>query len=155
MRPHDADAMGLALEQAKRAMLTGDIPVGAVVLDAEGNLIAAGCNRREADHDPTAHAEVVALRDAAKATSNWNLDGCSLVVTLEPCAMCAGAIVQARIARLVFGAFDDKAGAVGSLWDIPRDRRINHQPEVVSGVRAEESAELLRDFFGDLRRDLF
>lgn len=145
--------MGAALEHARSAPDTGDIPVGAVLVDSRGLVIGAGCNRREADQDPTAHAEIVAIRQAADALGSWRLSGCTLYVTLEPCAMCAGAVVQARIDRLVFGAFDEKAGAVGSLWDIARDRRLNHQPEVVSGVRADESARLLQSFFARLRGD--
>lgn len=144
----DRDAMGMALDEARAALALGDIPVGAVVLDAGGVVIGAGGNEREQLGDPTAHAEIVALRRAATAMDQWRLEGCTLVVTLEPCTMCAGAIVQARVGRLVFGAFDDKAGAVGSLWDVVRDRRLNHRPEVVGGVRADESAELLRGFFG-------
>jgi tRNA(adenine34) deaminase len=139
--------MGAALAEARAALATGDVPVGAVVLDPAGEVIGAGRNLREADADPTGHAEVVALRRAAGHRGEWRLDGCTLVVTLEPCTMCAGAAVLARVARLVFGAFDDKAGAVGSLWDVVRDRRLNHRPEVVSGVRAPESADLLDEFF--------
>ena len=136
-----------ALALAALAAGDGDVPVGAVVLDADGVIIGTGRNTRERDHDPTGHAEIVAMRKAAAAVGEWRLEGCSLVVTLEPCTMCAGAVVAARIQRLVFGAFDEKAGAVGSLWDVVRDRRLNHRPEVVSGVLSEESAELLRDFF--------
>ncbi len=141
-------AMGAALEQARAALATGDVPVGAVVLDPDGILIGLGRNVREADADPTGHAEVVALRAAAAALGEWRLDGCTLVVTLEPCTMCAGASVLARVQRVVFGAYDDKAGAAGSLWDVVRDRRLNHRPEVIAGVRAEESTALLLDFFG-------
>jgi tRNA(adenine34) deaminase len=143
-----ADAMGQALGEARVALRTDDVPVGAVVLDGSGTVIGRGRNEREALADPTAHAEVVALREAAAARGEWRLDGCTLVVTLEPCTMCAGALVLARVERLVFGAFDDKAGAVGSLWDVVRDRRLNHRPEVVSGVRADECTGLLLDFFG-------
>jgi len=139
--------MRLALGEARAALATGDVPVGAVVLDPEGGVIGLGRNRREADADPTGHAEVVALRAAARERGEWRLDGCTLVVTLEPCTMCAGAIVLARIATLVFGAYDDKAGAVGSLWDVVRDRRLNHRPEVAAGVLAEESTALLESFF--------
>ncbi len=114
---------------------------------ATGDVIGRGRNRRETADDPTAHAEVLALRAAAKAVGSWRLDGCTLVVTLEPCTMCAGALVLARVDRLVFGAYDEKAGAVGSLWDVVRDRRLNHRPEVVAGVLADESGELLREFF--------
>ena len=143
--------MRAALEEARAALATGDVPIGAVVLDPAGAVIGRGRNRREADADPTAHAEVVALREAARVRGEWRLDGCTLVVTLEPCTMCAGASVLARVDRIVFGAFDEKAGAVGSLWDVVRDRRLNHRPEVVSGVYAEQQAALLRDFFVDHR----
>ncbi len=131
--------MRAALDEARAALATDDVPIGAVVLDADGEVVAAGRNVREAAGDPTGHAEVVALRAAAAARGEWRLDGCTLVVTLEPCTMCAGAIVLARVQRLVFGAYDAKAGAVGSLWDVVRDRRLNHRPEVVPGVLAEES----------------
>ena len=143
--------MGEALDLARQAAADGDVPVGAVVIDAAGEVIGRGRNTRERDGDPTGHAEVVAIREAAAALGQWRLEGCTLVVTLEPCTMCAGAIVASRLERLVFGAFDDKAGAVGSLWDVVRDRRLNHRPEVVSGVRAEESAALLREFFAGHR----
>ncbi|MFT4264180.1 MAG: nucleoside deaminase [Nocardioides sp.] len=143
--------MGLALEEARLALATGDVPIGAVVLSPYGDVVGVGRNLREATGDPTGHAEVVALREAARAVGEWRLEGCTLVVTLEPCTMCAGATVLARTARLVFGAFDEKAGAVGSLWDVVRDRRLNHRPEVVSGVRAEESAALLEEFFRSRR----
>ena len=143
----DEEAMRQALALAALAAGGGDVPVGAVVLDAEGTVIGTGRNTRERDADPSGHAEIVAMREAAAALGEWRLEGCTLVVTLEPCTMCAGAVVAARVARLVFGAFDEKAGAVGSLWDVVRDRRLNHRPEVVSGVLADESAELLRDFF--------
>jgi len=139
--------MDAALEQARAALATGDVPVGAVVLDPAGTVIGTGRNVREADADPTGHAEVAALRAAAAARGEWRLDGCTLVVTLEPCTMCAGAAVLARVERLVFGAYDDKAGAVGSLWDVVRDRRLNHRPEVVAGVLADESTALLDEFF--------
>lgn len=132
-------------------MATGDVPVGAIVLDAAGEAVGRGHNRREADGDPTAHAEIVALRAAAAAAGSWRLDGTTLVVTLEPCAMCAGALVLARVARLVYGATDPKAGAVGSLWDLVRDRRLNHRPEVLGGVLADECATVLRDFFAGHR----
>jgi len=144
--------MRWALDEARSARATSDVPVGAVVLDADGEVIGRGRNRREADGDPTAHAEVLALREAADRLGRWRLDGCTLVVTLEPCTMCAGALVLARVERLVFGAFDDKAGAVGSLWDVVRDRRLNHRPQVESGVLAEESADLLVAFFSGHRR---
>lgn len=144
---NDAEAMRRALALAERAAADADVPVGAVVLDPSGAVVGEGRNLREVDGDPLAHAEVVALREAARTLGSWRLDGCTLVVTLEPCTMCAGALVQARVARLVFGTFDDKAGAVGSLWDVVRDRRLPHRPEVASGVLAEESAALLRTFF--------
>ena len=147
---HD-EWMGEALGLARQAAAEGDVPVGALVIDAAGDVIGRGRNTRERDADPTGHAEVVAIRDAAASRGEWRLEGCTLVVTLEPCTMCAGAIVAARLQRLVFGAFDDKAGAVGSLWDVVRDRRLNHRPEVVSGVRAQESADLLRTFFATHR----
>jgi tRNA(adenine34) deaminase len=144
-------AMSAALEQARAAAVSEDIPVGAVVLSASGEVVSAGRNEREASFDPTAHAEVVALRRAGAALGDWQLSGCTLVVTLEPCTMCAGAIVQARLARLVFGAWDPKAGAVGSLWDVVRDRRLNHRPEVIAGVREQECGRLLTDFFANRR----
>ena len=137
--------MALALAEGEQAL--PDVPIGAIVVDADGEVIGRGHNERETTGDPTAHAEVVAIREAARHVGEWRLTGCTLVVTLEPCTMCAGALVAARIERLVFGAFDEKAGAVGSLWDVVRDRRLNHRPEVVSGVLADESAALLRDFF--------
>jgi tRNA(adenine34) deaminase len=147
----DVVAMHHALATAAAAHLTGDVPIGAVVLDSRGAVLARACNRREADADPTAHAEVIALRAAARTLGTWRLTGCSLVVTLEPCTMCAGATVLARVDRLVFGAFDPKAGAVGSLWDVVRDPRLNHRPEVVAGVLAEQCGEVLRAFFDDRR----
>ena len=140
-------AMRLALTEAEAALATGDVPVGAVVLAPGGDVIGRGRNLREATHDPTGHAEVVAMREAALSRGEWRLDDCTLVVTLEPCTMCAGALVLARVARVVFGAWDPKAGAVGSLWDVVRDRRLNHRPEVVSGVLADECGRLLVDFF--------
>ncbi|WP_084740672.1 tRNA adenosine(34) deaminase TadA [Cryptosporangium aurantiacum] len=136
-----------ALAVAEGALVTGDVPVGAVVLDAAGVELARACNEREASGDPTAHAEVLALRRAAAALGTWRLTGCTLVVTLEPCTMCAGALVLARIDRVVFGAWDPKAGAAGSLWDVVRDRRLNHRPEVVGGVLEDECAALLDGFF--------
>ena len=142
-----ADAMRHALDEARAALATDDVPIGALVLARDGTVLGRGHNQREASPDPTAHAEVEALRAAAQARGGWRLDGCTLVVTLEPCTMCAGALVLARVDRLVFGAFDEKAGAVGSLWDVVRDRRLNHRPEVVSGVLAEESTKLLLGFF--------
>jgi len=139
--------MRRALGLAATAPGTGDVPIGAVVVDADGVVIGEGVNVRERDGDPTGHAEVLALRAAAERVGGWRLTGCTLVVTLEPCTMCAGATVLARVDRLVFGAYDDKAGAVGSLWDVVRDRRLNHRPEVVGGVLADESAALLDAFF--------
>ena len=139
--------MRVALEQAGEAATWGDVPIGAAVLSADGEVLATGSNTRERDGDPTGHAEVVALRAAATAVGEWRLSGCTLVVTLEPCTMCAGAAVLARVERVVFAAYDDKAGAAGSLWDVVRDRRLNHRPEVVGGVLAAESTALLEDFF--------
>ncbi|NEA47178.1 tRNA adenosine(34) deaminase TadA [Streptomyces sp. SID10815] len=136
-----------ALDEAGRAVAGGDVPVGAVVLSADGAVLGAGHNEREATGDPTAHAEVLAIRRAAARAGQWRLSGCTLVVTLEPCTMCAGAIVLSRLDRVVYGARDEKAGAAGSLWDVVRDRRLNHRPEVIEGVRAEECAGLLTDFF--------
>jgi tRNA(adenine34) deaminase len=144
-------AMRAALDEARDAMESGDVPIGAVVLDPDGTVIGRGHNVRERDSDPTGHAEVVAIRAAAAVVGQWRLNGCTLVVTLEPCTMCAGAIVLARLDRLVFAAYDDKAGAVGSLWDVVRDRRLNHRPEVVSGLLADESRSLLDDFFAHQR----
>ncbi|MGW3724688.1 nucleoside deaminase [Streptomyces sp. F001] len=157
-----------ALDEAERAVRGGDVPVGAVVLSGDGTtVLATGHNEREATGDPTAHAEVLAIRRAAaklresaarsasgkdgggRRAGEWRLAGCTLVVTLEPCTMCAGAIVQSRVDRVVYGARDDKAGAAGSLWDVIRDRRLNHRPEVIEGVLAEECARLLTDFFRD------
>ena len=144
--------MEQALLLAESALVDGDVPVGALVIDAAGVVIGRGRNTRERDGDPTGHAEVVAIREAAAARGEWRLEGCTLVVTLEPCTMCAGAIVSARLERLVFGAFDDKAGAVGSLWDVVCDRRLNHRPEVVSGVLAEQSTAMLQQFFANHRK---
>ena len=140
-----------AFALANQAQLAGDVPVGAVVINNEGDVIGRGFNTREVSHNPLGHAEVNALNDAASQLGSWRLDDCTLVVTLEPCTMCAGAIVQSRIGRVVFGAFDEKAGAVGSLWDVVRDPRLPHRPEVVSGVLAEEAAQLLSEFFKNLR----
>ncbi len=151
-RPPWAELMRRALTEAHAAVATGDVPIGAVVVDASGVVVAAARNEREARGDPTAHAEILALRAAAARRGSWRLDGCTLVVTLEPCTMCAGALVLARVERLVYGAPDPKAGAVGSLWDVVRDRRLNHRPEVVSGVLGEESGELVRGFFAGRRR---
>ncbi|MFD7515150.1 tRNA adenosine(34) deaminase TadA [Streptomyces niveus] len=147
--------MRLALEQAARAAPAGDVPVGAVVLSPDGSLLSTGHNERELTGDPTAHAEVVALRRAATKLDAWRLTGCTLVVTLEPCTMCAGALVQSRVARVVYGALDEKAGAAGSLWDVVRDRRLNHRPEVIHGVLADECSALLKDFFRDRRNTDF
>jgi len=143
--------MDRALALAAAAGERGDVPVGAVVTDASGAVVAEGRNLREATGDPTAHAEVVALREAAAALGSWNLSGCTLVVTLEPCLMCAGALLQARVSRLVFGAWDEKAGAAGSVYDVVRDRRLPSRAEVVAGVREEEASALLRTFFDPLR----
>ena len=139
--------MRLALAEAELALGAGDVPVGAVVVSADGVLLGSGHNEREAGGDPTAHAELLALRRAAAAVRHWRLSGCTLVVTLEPCTMCAGALVLSRVDRVVFGATDPKAGAVGSLWDVVRDRRLNHRPEVMAGVLADEAGDLLRTFF--------
>ncbi|MFF1447502.1 tRNA adenosine(34) deaminase TadA [Streptomyces sp. NPDC058274] len=140
--------MRLALDEARSAVRGGDVPVGAVVLSPDGTtVLAAAHNEREATGDPTAHAEVLAIRRAAAELGAWRLSGCTLVVTLEPCTMCAGALVQSRVDRIVYGARDEKAGAAGSLWDVVRDRRLNHRPEVIEGVLAAESARLLTDFF--------
>ena len=146
-------AMRAALEEAGAALAMDppEVPVGAVVLDAGGAIIGRGHNRREADADPTAHAEIVAIRAAAAAAGGWRLAGCSLVVTLEPCTMCAGAIGAARIPRLVYGAADPRAGAAGSLWDVLRDRRLGQQTEVITGVLEDECARLLRQFFAGRR----
>jgi tRNA(adenine34) deaminase len=149
--PADLAAMDRALELARVAGDADDVPVGAVVTDAAGTVIGEGRNLREALHDPTAHAEIIALRQAAAAIGAWNLQGCTLVVTLEPCLMCAGALLQARVSRLVFGAWDEKAGAAGSVYDVVRDRRLPSRAEVVAGVRADEASALLHQFF-DARR---
>lgn len=143
----DVAAMSEAVRLAGRCAATGDVPVGAVVLGPDGEIVGRGWNLREAQADPSAHAEIVALRAAAAALGRWRLSGCTLVVTLEPCLMCAGALQQARVARLVYGAWDPKAGACGSVWDVLRDRQALHRPEVVAGVRVEACAELLADFF--------
>ncbi|MFI1157384.1 tRNA adenosine(34) deaminase TadA [Streptomyces sioyaensis] len=139
--------MRQALDEAARATGTGDVPVGAVVLSADGTVLGTGHNAREATGDPTAHAEILALRAAARTVGEWRLTDCTLVVTLEPCTMCAGALVLSRIDRVVYGARDAKAGAAGSLWDVVRDRRLNHRPEVITGVLETECAELLTAFF--------
>jgi tRNA(adenine34) deaminase len=145
------EQMQQALEIAKSALASGDVPVGALVLSPEGKVISTGFNRREIDSDPSAHAEIVALREAATVNKSWRLDGHTIVVTLEPCAMCAGAIAQARIKTLVFGAWDAKAGAVGSVWDVLRDPRALHQVEVISGVNESECAAVLSEFFKNNR----
>jgi tRNA(adenine34) deaminase len=147
----DEEAMAQAITEARAALERGDVPVGAVVVGSGGEIIGRGHNVREANDDPTGHAEMIAIRAAAAATGNWRLSGATLVVTLEPCTMCAGATVLARLARLVYGAIDPKAGAVGSLWDVVRDPRLNHRVEVVPGVLADDCAELLRGFFADRR----
>ncbi|HSP60595.1 MAG TPA: tRNA adenosine(34) deaminase TadA [Ornithinimicrobium sp.] len=151
MPPRYAEWQRLALAEAGRATGSGDVPIGAVVVDAGGRVLGRGHNVREAEHDPTGHAEVVALRAAGRALGRWRLEGCTLVVTLEPCAMCAGAAVLARVDRIVFGAWDEKAGACGSVWDLPRDRGALHRPEVVGGVLADEGARLLLDCFEQRR----
>jgi tRNA(adenine34) deaminase len=143
--------MRAALDLAGRALPAGDVPIGAVVLSPDGTVVGEGFNERELTGDPTAHAEILALRRAAEQHGEWRLGGHTLVVTLEPCTMCAGAAVLARVDRIVYAAADSKAGAVGSLWDVVRDRRLNHRPEVVSGVLADEAAELLRAFFAGHR----
>jgi len=143
--------MRRALAEAREAAPVGDVPVGAVVVGPDGALLGHGRNAREAESDPTAHAELMAIREAAARLGGWRLQDCTLVVTLEPCVMCAGAVVQARVRRLVFGAYDPKAGAAGSVWDMVRDRRLNHRAEVVGGVLADECGALLRDFFAAKR----
>jgi len=143
--------MSAALELAGRCLQTGDVPVGAVLLGADGQLLGSGRNEREARHDPSAHAEILALREAAAALGDWKLTGTTLVVTLEPCVMCAGAISAARVRRVVFAAWDEKAGAAGSVYDVLRDRRLPHRVEVLGGVEQERAARLLRDFFAERR----
>jgi tRNA(adenine34) deaminase len=138
-----------ALQIAGSALSTGDVPVGAIIVNKDGVIVGKGFNEREANSDPTAHAEIVAIRSAASRLQNWRLDGCTLIVTLEPCAMCAGAIAQSRISKLIFGAWDEKAGAVGSVWDVLRDPRSIFKVEVTSGVLENECAALLKDFFSD------
>jgi len=151
VRQDDVDAVRRALDEARLAGAAGEVPIGAVVIDASGAVIAVGRNEREATHDPTAHAEVVALRAASAALQSWRLDGCTLAVTLEPCPMCAGAAWLARVERVVFGAWNPEYGAAGSLWDVLRDGRLNHRPEVVSGVLADDCAAVLAEFFADRR----
>ena len=143
--------MRAALAEAEAAAATGDVPVGAVILDEAGTILARGRNRREADGDPTAHAELVAIRAAALAVGEWRLDRLTLVVTLEPCTMCAGAITAARLSRLVFGAADPRAGAVGSLWDVVRDQRLTPVPEVIGGILANDCLDVMRRFFAERR----
>jgi tRNA(adenine34) deaminase len=151
MTAADLPAMRRALALAAEAQIADEIPVGAVIIDSTGRIIAEGRNTREETHDPTGHAEVEALRAAAASVGSWNLEGHTLVVTLEPCLMCAGAILQARIGRVVFGAWDDKAGAAGSMYDVLRDRRLPYRAEVVGGVEADAATALLRDFFARKR----
>lgn len=142
------EAMAKAIELARAAAsASGDVPVGAIVLNKNNEVIATGANQREMSHNPVAHAEIISIQKAASAIGNWRLDGCTLVVTLEPCAMCAGAIAQARIPKLIFGAWDEKAGAVGSQWDLLRDPRQLHKTEVIAGLMAKECAALLEEFF--------
>ena len=148
----DQEVMRTALAVAQEALRTGDVPVGAIILNEKNEIVSQGCNRREDLDDPTAHAEICAIRAAAQSLGTWRLDGCTLVVTLEPCAMCAGAIAQSRISTLVFGAWDEKAGAVGSVWDLLRDPRSLYKVEVRSGVMADESSKLLQDFFHNQRQ---
>ena len=143
--------MDEALAQARAALATDDVPIGAVVAGPDGRILAVGRNEREATGDPTAHAEVVALRAAASALGTWRLDGCTLVVTLEPCVMCAGAAMQARVARIAFGAWDEKAGALGGIIDVVRDRPMPHRIEVIGGVREQECSALLTEFFASKR----
>jgi tRNA(adenine34) deaminase len=143
--------MAAALVQARQAPTHADVPIGAVVLDGSGQVVASAHNERELSADPTAHAEVLALRRAAAELGSWRLDDCTLVVTLEPCTMCAGALVLARVRRLVFGAYDPKAGAVASLWDVVRDPRLNHRVEVVGGIDADACGAVLQDFFANHR----
>jgi tRNA(adenine34) deaminase len=143
----DDELMGQALLQAKTALSAGEVPVGAVIVTADGTIVGRGYNHPISSHDPTGHAEIMALREAARHVGNYRLTGMTLVCTLEPCVMCAGAIVHARIARLVFGAHDPKAGAAGSIYNVVADPRLNHQPEVVSGIREAECRQLLQEFF--------
>lgn len=151
MREADSEGMLRALALAEEAAVAGEVPVGSVVLDASGGIIGEGRNTREETHDPTGHAEIIALRQAAASIRSWNLEGHTLVVTLEPCVMCAGAILQARVGRVVFGAWDEKAGAAGSMYDVLRDRRLPYRAEVVGGVAEDTATTLLRDFFEQRR----
>ncbi|MGY1551184.1 tRNA adenosine(34) deaminase TadA [Microbacterium sp. A588] len=151
MTRSDDRAMQRALALAAEAAAAGEVPVGAVVLNAEGQVVGEGRNNREETHDPTGHAEIVALRQAAASTGSWNLEAHTLVVTLEPCVMCAGAILQSRIGRVVFGAWDDKAGAAGSMYDVLRDRRLPYRAEVVAGMQTDAATALLREFFEQRR----
>ena len=144
--------MDQAIEIARQAIATGDIPVGAIVVNKNGEIIGQGSNEREANSDPTAHAEIVAIRSAASRIQNSRLDGCTLIVTLEPCAMCAGAIAQSRISNLIFGAWDEKAGAVGSVWDLLRDPRSTFRTEVRAGVLADDCSELITSFIQEVRK---
>ena len=147
------EAMTLAIKVAQDAVTkSADVPVGAVILNSKSEVVATGSNQRELENDPTAHAEIVAMRRAAAKLGSWRLEDHTLVVTLEPCAMCAGAIVQSRIPRVVFGAWDEKAGAVGSVWDVLRDPRTLNKPEVITGVMADECAQLLQAFFQGQRK---
>lgn len=146
-----AAAMDLALAEARQAAQEGEIPIGAVLLDADGTVVARAHNTREAAQDPTAHAEITALREGARALGRWRLDDCTLYVTLEPCPMCAGAVTMARVGRLVFGAWNDEYGAAGSRWDLVRDRRLHHRAEVIAGVRAEECGAMVSEFLSAQR----
>lgn len=145
--------MQRAVADAKLALATGDVPVAAIVIGSDGTVLGLGRNERELNRDPTAHAEVIAIREAAASLGDWHLTDATLIVTLEPCIMCAGAILSARIPRVVFGAWDEKAGAAGSVYDVLRDRRLNHRAEVIGGVLEAECAALLLDFFADRRND--
>ncbi len=151
--PTHAKLMELALEQACRAAAMGEVPVGAVVVNAEGEILAQAHNLRESEDDPTGHAELIAIRQAARAQGHWRLEGCSVVVTLEPCAMCAGAMVLSRIARCIYGAADPRGGFLGSLDDLSQHPVLNHRFEVVPGVEEERCSELLKSFFRELRRN--
>jgi len=150
-RPTDVDLMSVALSLARRSAETADVPIGAVVVSPDGVIVGEGWNAREATGDPTAHAEIVAIRAAARALGGWNLTGCTIAVTVEPCTMCAGAVVAARMTRLVFGCWEPKTGAAGSLWDVLRDRRLTHRVEVRAGVQEDRCADLLRTFFAERR----